>query len=36
MDTNTNQDNDIDIKIYAINYNVLKIKNGMGGVVYND
>ena len=36
METNVNQDNDIDIKIFATNYNVLKIKNGMGGVMYND
>jgi hypothetical protein len=28
--------NDIDIKIYAINYNILTISNGMGGVKYND
>lgn len=27
---------DLDIKIYAINYNILRIINGMGGVVYND
>ena len=27
---------DIDIKIFATNYNVLKIKNGMGGVAYSN
>ena len=36
MDTNVDQDNDIDIKIFATNYNVLRIKNGKGGVMYND
>lgn len=36
MDTNVDQSNDIDIKIFATNYNILRIKNGMGGVVYND
>ena len=36
MDTNVDQDNDIDIKIFATNYNILRIKNGMGGVIYND
>ena len=28
--------NDIDIKIYAINYNILLISNGMGGMKYSD
>lgn len=35
-DTNVNKENKIDIKIFAINYNVLLIKNGMGGVKYSD
>jgi hypothetical protein len=36
METNVDQSNDIDIKIFATNYNILRIKNGMGGVMYND
>ena len=35
-DTSVNKENKIDIKIFAINYNVLLIKNGMGGVKYSD
>ena len=30
MNSNVDQDNDIDIKIFATNYNLLRIKNGMG------
>ncbi len=36
MDTSEDQNNDIDIKIFAVNYNILRIKNGMGGVIFND
>ena len=36
MDTDEDQNSDIDIKIFAINYNILRIKNGMGGVIFND
>ena len=35
-ESNVNSENKIDIKIFAINYNVLLIKNGMGGVKYSD
>tara|TARA_B110000483_G_C18149477_1_gene524813 strand:+ start:167 stop:1402 length:1236 start_codon:yes stop_codon:yes gene_type:complete len=36
MNSSVSGTNDIDIKIYAINYNILIISNGMGGVKYND
>ena len=36
MDSIVNNDNDIDIKIFAVNYNILIIANGMGGVKYSD
>jgi hypothetical protein len=36
MESNVDHDNHIDIKIFAINYNILKIKNGMGGVMFSD
>jgi len=28
-------DTNIDIRVYALNYNILKIEKGMGGVIYN-
>ena len=36
MDSIVNNDNDIDIKIFAVNYNILIIANGMGGTKYSD
>tara|TARA_B100000795_G_scaffold239348_1_gene200959 strand:- start:3778 stop:5007 length:1230 start_codon:yes stop_codon:yes gene_type:complete len=35
-DSNVDKNNKIDIKIFAINYNILRIKNGMGGLVFSD
>ena len=35
-ESSVNVENKIDIKIFAVNYNVLLIKNGMGGVKYSD
>lgn len=36
MNSDISETNDIDIKIYAVNYNIFVISNGMGGVKYND
>lgn len=36
MDTDIDKNNDLDIKIMAINYNILQIKNGMGGLLFSD
>tara|TARA_B110001469_G_scaffold64555_1_gene61822 strand:- start:4703 stop:6001 length:1299 start_codon:yes stop_codon:yes gene_type:complete len=36
IDDNTVQDDTLYITIYAINYNVLKIHSGMGGLMYKD
>ena len=36
MNSNVDKDNIIDIKIFAINYNILRIANGMGGLLFSD
>ena len=36
VDNNTVNDDTLNITIYAVNYNVLKIHSGMGGVLYKD
>ena len=36
MDSDVDLEDELDIKIMAINYNILKIKNGTGGLLFSD